>query len=191
MTDQLSVKMVTDSTNRIAISKRFLNDFQKALNQSGVKYDVKAVKLETKFTKTSDYELIFVELCSLLGTKATRTRPIFRVFGKKKISISFTPALKRVFEEHSIPFTASKSDSSNMWPRLNDDAFLCFRSSPRLAVDIFETVMKQAEFGCCSRYEACSDAGHCVHPDIMFAMQCAYRQNLINGKIFYGKNKNI
>ena len=46
-------------------------------------------------------------------------------------------------------------------------------------------------FGCCSRYEACSNAKHCVHPDRLFARACGYRKNLENGKIFYGLNKNI
>ena len=48
-----------------------------------------------------------------------------------------------------------------------------------------------AEFGCCSRYEACSDAMKCIHPDSDMAIKCAYRKNLKKGKIFYGKNKNV
>jgi len=47
------------------------------------------------------------------------------------------------------------------------------------------------EFGCCSRYEACSDAMKCIHPDSDMAIKCAYRKNLKKGRIFYGKNKNI
>ena len=47
------------------------------------------------------------------------------------------------------------------------------------------------EFGCCSRYEACSDAMKCIHPDSDMAIKCAYRKNLKQGKVFYGKNKNI
>lgn len=46
-------------------------------------------------------------------------------------------------------------------------------------------------FGCCSRYEACSDAKQCIHPDALLALGCKYRQNLMDGKIFYGKNRNI
>lgn len=47
------------------------------------------------------------------------------------------------------------------------------------------------DFGCCSRYEACSDAKTCVHPDPKFALGCWYQQNLLEGKIFYGKNKTV
>ena len=46
-------------------------------------------------------------------------------------------------------------------------------------------------FGCCSRYEQCSDALQCINPDIMLAQACAYRKHLEAGKVFYGKNKNI
>ena len=46
-----------------------------------------------------------------------------------------------------------------------------------------------ADFGCCSRYEACSDACRCIHPDPNMAIRCIYRKNLKQGKIFYGKNK--
>ena len=44
------------------------------------------------------------------------------------------------------------------------------------------------DFSCCHRYEACSDAGKCIHPDREFAMGCYYKRNLKSGQIFYGKN---
>ena len=46
-------------------------------------------------------------------------------------------------------------------------------------------------FGCCHRYELCSDAKKCIHPDFMVAIACSYRKNLEAGCIFYGKNKTI
>ena len=51
--------------------------------------------------------------------------------------------------------------------------------------------MGNAGFGCCSRFIDCSDAGHCLMPDKKLAIECAYRKNLEDGRIFYGKNKNI
>lgn len=48
-----------------------------------------------------------------------------------------------------------------------------------------------SDFGCCSRYEACSDAMKCIHPNPDMAIHCTYRKNMKKGKIFYGKNKNI
>lgn len=49
---------------------------------------------------------------------------------------------------------------------------------------------KYDTFGCCSRYEACSDALKCIHPDAGAAQACQYHQNLRAGRVFYGKNKN-
>ena len=50
---------------------------------------------------------------------------------------------------------------------------------------------KEAPFGCCSQFEVCSDAKECLHVNKLYATACKYRYNLENGKIFYGKNKNI
>lgn len=47
-----------------------------------------------------------------------------------------------------------------------------------------------ADFGCCSRYESCSDAKKCINPNPDMALRCIYRKNMKKGKIFYGKNKN-
>ncbi len=47
------------------------------------------------------------------------------------------------------------------------------------------------QFGCCSRYVECSDLLKCTNPDKKIARGCQYKDNLENGRIFYGKNKNI
>lgn len=46
-------------------------------------------------------------------------------------------------------------------------------------------------FGCCSRYIECSENLKCINPDRKLAKGCQYKNNLEQGKIFYGKNKNI
>ena len=46
-------------------------------------------------------------------------------------------------------------------------------------------------FGCCSLMEECSDEKKCIQPNIKLAKACQYRQRLLKGKIFYGKNRNI
>lgn len=65
--------------------------------------------------------------------------------------------------------------------------------------DVFEKVLDftiknyfpSHRFGCCSKYEECSDAKCCLHEDKFYAKGCYYRENLEQGKIFYGKNANI
>lgn len=46
-------------------------------------------------------------------------------------------------------------------------------------------------FGCCSKYEQCSDNRACIHENPFYSYGCTYRKNLDSGKIFYGKNKNV
>lgn len=51
---------------------------------------------------------------------------------------------------------------------------------------IFSETMSFPTFGCCSRYNECSNARKCIHPDQMYATACDYRKNLESGKVFYG-----
>lgn len=46
-------------------------------------------------------------------------------------------------------------------------------------------IPKAAGFACCSRYQKCSEAKKCIHPNILYAKACQYRKNLEEGKIFY------
>lgn len=83
----------------------------------------------------------------------------------------------------------AKSDAGMIRVRLNEpEDILCYVSLLRSILR--DATRKYGQFGCCSRYEACSDAKTCIHPDIKFALGCQYRQNLMDGKIFYGKNSN-
>lgn len=43
-------------------------------------------------------------------------------------------------------------------------------------------------FACCSKYIECSSAKKCLHNDLLYAKGCWYRNNLENGRIFYGEN---
>ena len=61
-----------------------------------------------------------------------------------------------------------------------------------LTIVVGETVNRYpTEWSCCSRFDACSDAKACIHPDKTFALGCGYRKILNSGRIFYGKNRNI
>lgn len=46
-------------------------------------------------------------------------------------------------------------------------------------------------FGCCSRYNECSDAKKCLHPNLFYALGCTYRSHLESGRVFYGSEKNV
>ena len=46
-------------------------------------------------------------------------------------------------------------------------------------------------FGCCHLYEECSDAKKCLHENQAYAKGCIYGKHLAEGRIFYGKNRNV
>jgi len=50
---------------------------------------------------------------------------------------------------------------------------------------------KEPTYGCCHLYEKCSDAKKCVSKEKIYATVCAYKKNLDEGRIFYGRNRNI
>ena len=73
------------------------------------------------------------------------------------------------------------------------------RSSPNLAEYVRRNaiyciqgyVSKATRFGCCSKFEQCSDVRKCLHENKLYSKACMYRDNLDQGRIFYGKNRNI
>lgn len=45
-------------------------------------------------------------------------------------------------------------------------------------------------FGCCSKYNECSNVKFCVHENPFYSLGCIYRTHLENGEIFYAPDKN-
>ena len=52
-------------------------------------------------------------------------------------------------------------------------------------------VSKEDRFGCCSLFKKCSDARKCLHENKLYSKACIYRNNLEQGKIFYGNNPTV
>jgi hypothetical protein len=46
-------------------------------------------------------------------------------------------------------------------------------------------------FGCCNSFNQCSDQQKCLHLDDRFYRGCMYRNNMREGRFFYGKNRNV
>ena len=89
------------------------------------------------------------------------------------------------------PLRDQKKAASGFWRVSLDDTPIAACS------DILGEVIKAAidrmpkEWDCCSRYEECSNAKACIHPDKEFALACGYRKILNSGRVFYGKNRNV
>lgn len=105
-------------------------------------------------------------------------------------------ALERVgIPNGAIALPQDKTDRENNCQKL------ALRMDAASTVDFFRDLVElklkmhessyASSFGCCSLFEECSDAKRCIHPNRLYSTACAYRHNLENGRIFYGKNKNI
>lgn len=176
MNDQIALNLEPEISKAQAEAQRLYNSFVAAIKASGKGYDTSIIKLEHRKTKSGEYNAIIVS-----------GQPLFRFDGKTIVYMYISPRLTDLFQRNN--FNLEKIESS-LWYRIPAQE-VDFTVVPDVATAALEEALRSHGFGCCSRYEACSDAGHCIHPDIMFAAQCAYRENLANGRIFYGKNKNI
>lgn len=107
----------------------------------------------------------------------------------KKWYISIPDRLQEVIPEgvETTTIASEKQFLRIAFDLLTDSGILSLMEKATLLA--IELVPK--EFDCCSRYEECSDARVCVHPDPAFSMLCGYRKILKSGRIFYGESRNI
>lgn len=93
--------------------------------------------------------------------------------------------------DFEIPSDAILNENAK-WVKISKDSDNLISYLVNLVKDALDNyTSKVGSFACCARYEECSDAKRCTHPNQLYSTACAYRKNLENGKIFYGKNKNI
>lgn len=124
-----------------------------------------------------------------------RNSVVLRIEEKTETEVELT--LGRVqYESINTPETAeinirqSEPDTVRMKFDASDPAFIEYLKENTI-YRIRNYSSKESSFGCCSRYEMCSDAKKCVHENKLFACACQYKRNLESGRIFYGKNKNV
>lgn len=107
----------------------------------------------------------------------------------KPLAISFKKTVLRKYEKYEADAKKGK------------DPFLKIRIANHLEVSEYAWIAADAlqmaidsypkEWDCCSRFEQCSDALKCVHPDKYEGIKCGYRKALASGRVFYGKNRNV
>lgn len=129
-------------------------------------------------------------------------KPVNNMFARIKTTgknpyISFKDKYISKFKNIGFEVYQIKSDTGYFRIPLNSfftqDLFLQLHIEEikQLLSSIFVDTLNFDSFGCCSLYEECSNSKKCLHEDILYSTACMYRKNLENGKIFYGKNKNI
>lgn len=87
---------------------------------------------------------------------------------------------------------ASQADH-NGYAKIPLNSFSDAQNYVSLLQEVLQVIIERSgkEFDCCSRYLECSDARQCIHPDPQFGLKCGYRLVLKEGKVYYGKNRNI
>ncbi len=110
--------------------------------------------------------------------------------GSKVQFVSFPEKSAEILRAYNVPVMDVPSDP---WRRVQLVDFFRYADVLRDAFEpIFLSAFSFPTFGCCGKFEQCSDAGHCLHDDLIYAAAaCAYKKNLDSGRVFYGKNKDI
>lgn len=156
---------------------RIYQEMCDALTAAPENYDLGKLQLVQRTPdKATAYEAIELFGQSCLNFKGTKT-----------LYLEVSPKIEALLTAAGISLEA---DRANGWARV-PASDVSFAGRAPLVVEIYEKYLMTNGFDCCSRYLACSEAGHCTHPDIMFAGQCTYRQKLRTGHIFYGDKRNV
>lgn len=119
-------------------------------------------------------------------------KPVMKIIcGENKKYISVSPSVEQILND----FTSIKTETikSDPWIRILFNSQDELKQLYPLFLKIYDEaylMFSSEHFGCCSKYEKCSDEKRCIHPDQLFAKGCAYRYHLIEGRIFYGENCN-
>ena len=163
--------------NSLSEPERIMQEFLSAIQQADSRYDLRKIALQFRTPKSSQpYYAIecFGQSCMTFK-------------GSVQLYLEVSPKIQSLFADFNITLDDSRQ---NNWARMVAKSF-SFEKYPQLAIEIYEKFLMTNGFDCCSRYLQCSEAGHCIHPDLMTAGQCTYRRKLRLGQIFYGSKRNV
>jgi hypothetical protein len=97
------------------------------------------------------------------------------------------------FQHDYEPFFPELQEPSDEWVKIRVQSIDEVVALKESIVNIIEYELRRTHgeaFGCCARYIECSDSKKCIHEDFVFSLGCQYRLNLLENRIFYGKNAN-
>lgn len=146
-------------------------------------------KFYCKNNKTGFYSLMVESTPSLYHLDSGA-----HLFARVKLNgkvqyVSFSGTFEKDFDGVGICFAKSPSDG---FIRINVDEFMRYLEQEdlrRILNKIYIYSFSFPSFGCCGKYVDCSNAGHCVHDDILYASAaCQYKRNLDAGRIFYSSD---
>ncbi len=101
--------------------------------------------------------------------------------------LDFSAKHRSLFTEHKVTQIKSQPD----YIRVHFNTLEDIEKMREALIIIAKSFPIPCTFDVCHRFEACSNAMKCLHPDQRHALECSYRQKLEHGIVFYGKNRNI
>lgn len=111
----------------------------------------------------------------------------YNFYGKIKY-IKIPTECNKYIPSDTVPFSIESDKAYIRLPiEVASDAGKYTQTLCHVLIDAIKCIPK--EFSCCSRYEQCSDAGKCIHPDRNIAKGCYYKKVLKSGQVFYGDCK--
>lgn len=164
------------------LAKRLEAFIHAQLDAAPEAYDLNKVKAILRTPEKSDPYWVVV----ILG------QTCFRFKGIRKKYVEAAPIISQLLEQGTIAL--EKRTREDDWPRISEKDLIHWldeTTNSTVFIDIYEKLLQANGFDCCSQYMQCSKASHCIHPDIMFAGQCTYRQKLKKGIIFFGEKRNV
>lgn len=161
------------ATNRLTVSREQLAKnleeyIKKQLDNAPEPYDINKVIAELRTPeKGKPYWALLI-----LG------QPCFRFVGGAIGYVEVAPIIMELVKQAGLALVPRAS--KNTWQRIGENDFAQWLeqlSENTVFIDIYEKLLQTNGFDCCSRYMACSEAGHCIHPDIMFVREQKFCRN--------------
>ena len=187
MSEQISLFETSDVNRIVDLIEKALPDY---LKKSGKIY----IKPNSETTPYSS-----IMFSPLQGTSCYRTKEIpdglicrVKTTGKIKY-VSFSVQFEKNLTDNGL--NISKTQSEDFW-RIELSEFYSFASSRneafcKLVSAVIVSLFTFDRFDCCGKFKECSDAGRCLHDDMLYSTACTYRKKLESGIVFYGKNKTL
>lgn len=119
--------------------------------------------------------------------------PSLRIICGKTNYISFAQPYKKFLSAYP-NLTIHQTKSEKLWSRVVITTLEEVVNLQPLFWEVYDEACllgASEPFGCCSRYMECSDNKKCIQSNPKIYRDCQYRKHLLNGKIFYGVNRNI
>jgi exonuclease, DNA polymerase III, epsilon subunit family len=187
MSEQTSLFEASDEDRIVYLIEKAMPDY---LKKSGKVY-IKPNSENTPY--------VSIMFSPINGTSCYRTKEIpdglicrVKSTGKMKY-VSFSSQFEKNLTENGLNIT--KIQSEDFWRvELND--FYSFASADsdafsRLIAAVIVSLFAFDRFDCCGKFRECSDAGKCLHDDMIYSTACTYRKKLESGIVFYGKNRTL